>query len=63
MLTASFSSGIIATPQTDQYMGSDYAAGSRLDPDAIADAYLYLHNQDKTCWTQELDLRPSLEKF
>lgn len=34
-----------------------------LAPAAIAEAYLHLHQQPRSAWTQELDLRPSLEKF
>ena len=34
-----------------------------LDPDAIADSYWHLHRQPRSAWTQELDLRPSSEKF
>lgn len=34
-----------------------------LSPDAIADAYWYLHAQDRSAWTQELDLRPNVEKW
>lgn len=34
-----------------------------LSPAAIADAYYGLHTQDKTIWTQELDMRPYGEKF
>ena len=34
-----------------------------LDPDAIADAYFMLHSQPRSAWTQELDLRPWIEKF
>ena len=34
-----------------------------LDPDAIADAYWMLHQQPRSAWTQELDLRPWMEKF
>ncbi|SMF53999.1 NADP-dependent 3-hydroxy acid dehydrogenase YdfG [Tistlia consotensis] len=34
-----------------------------LDPAAIAETYLMLHRQHPTAWTQELDLRPSVEKF
>ncbi len=34
-----------------------------LAPDAIAEAYLYLHRQHRSAWTQELDLRPWTEKF
>lgn len=36
---------------------------SLLEPDAIAEAYLALHRQQRTAWTQELDLRPFVEKF
>lgn len=34
-----------------------------LDADAIAENYLNLHNQHRSAWTQELDLRPWVEKF
>lgn len=34
-----------------------------LAPEAIADAYWQLHNQPRSAWTQELDLRPHVEKF
>ncbi|RDI71680.1 SDR family NAD(P)-dependent oxidoreductase [Halopelagius longus] len=34
-----------------------------LDPDAIADAYWYLVEQDRSAWTLELDLRPNAEEF
>jgi NAD(P)-dependent dehydrogenase (short-subunit alcohol dehydrogenase family) len=36
---------------------------SRLDPEAIADAYLHLIAQSRSAWTQELDLRPWSERF
>lgn len=36
---------------------------SLLDPDAIADAYLAIHRQHRSAWTQELDLRPYIETF
>ena len=32
-------------------------------PDAIADAYWQLHNQQKSAWTHEMDLRPWLEAW
>jgi NAD(P)-dependent dehydrogenase (short-subunit alcohol dehydrogenase family) len=38
-------------------------AEDRLDPDAIADAYLYIHRQKRSAWTWEVELRPSVEKF
>jgi len=34
-----------------------------LDPDAIADAYWTLVEQDRSAWTLELDLRPHVEAF
>ncbi len=34
-----------------------------LAPDAIAEAYLYLHRQHRSAWSHELDLRPWIEKF
>ncbi len=34
-----------------------------LAPEAIAEAYYQLHAQPRSAWTQELDLRPCLEKF
>ena len=34
-----------------------------LNPDHIAEAYWYLHNQPRDAWTHELDLRPWMEKF
>ncbi len=34
-----------------------------LAPDAIAEAYYQLHVQPRSAWTQELDLRPCMEKF
>jgi hypothetical protein len=34
-----------------------------LDPDAIADTYWDLVEQDRAAWTLELDLRPHVEEF
>jgi NAD(P)-dependent dehydrogenase (short-subunit alcohol dehydrogenase family) len=36
---------------------------SLLDPDAIADVYLHLHQQPRSTWAHEVDLRPWTEKF
>ncbi len=41
----------------------DRDQGTLLSPAAIAEAYWQLHAQDRTAWTQELDLRPAVEKF
>ena len=51
--------GMIRPPGTDpEAAGDDY-----LDPDAIADAYWTLVEQDRSAWTPELDLRPHVEEF
>jgi NAD(P)-dependent dehydrogenase (short-subunit alcohol dehydrogenase family) len=34
-----------------------------LDPDAIAESYLYLLQQHRSCWTWEIEVRPWVEKF
>jgi NAD(P)-dependent dehydrogenase (short-subunit alcohol dehydrogenase family) len=34
-----------------------------LDPDAIAESYWHLHEQPRSAWTHELDLRPFKERF
>jgi len=34
-----------------------------LDPDAIANSYWHLVEQDRSSWTLELDVRPYLEEF
>jgi NAD(P)-dependent dehydrogenase (short-subunit alcohol dehydrogenase family) len=36
---------------------------SLLAPDDIAETYLHLHRQARSVWTQELDLRPWVERF
>ncbi|XP_024026065.1 uncharacterized protein LOC112092949 [Morus notabilis] len=34
-----------------------------MNPDALAQTYWHLHVQDRTAWTQEIDLRPSTSRF
>jgi NAD(P)-dependent dehydrogenase (short-subunit alcohol dehydrogenase family) len=54
--------GQIDTPRArEMFPGRDVS--TYLAPAAIAEAYWQLHLQDPTVWTQELDLRPSGEKF
>ena len=36
---------------------------SMLDPDAIADTYLAVLDQDRSAWTWEIELRPWVERF
>ena len=35
----------------------------RLSPDSVAESLYQLRVQDKTAWTHELDLRPSVERW
>jgi len=39
------------------------ALDSLLDPDAIAQSYLHVLQQQRSAWTQELEVRPWVEKF
>ena len=45
------------------YRADERGDDALLAPEAIAEAYLNLHEQPRSAWTQELDLRPCLEKF
>lgn len=54
--------GQIATPrQVKAQPDRDHM--SFLDPDQLAEQYWNLHTQHKTVWTQELDVRPFVEKW
>lgn len=44
------------------YLDSLGEEGS-LSPDAIAEAYWHVHNQPRTAWTHEMDLRPFKENW
>jgi NAD(P)-dependent dehydrogenase (short-subunit alcohol dehydrogenase family) len=44
-------------------LAKERAPDGLLDADAIAENYLNLHRQHRSAWTQELDLRPWVEKF
>jgi NAD(P)-dependent dehydrogenase (short-subunit alcohol dehydrogenase family) len=37
--------------------------GRLMDPDSIGETYWQLHQQPRDAWTQELDIRPSLETW
>lgn len=45
------------------HLAGDRAQDGLLEPEAIAENYLHLHTQHRSSWTQELDLRPWVEKF
>lgn len=51
--------------QSERYahLVKERPADGLLDPDAIARSYLHLHQQQRSAWTLELDLRPWCEKF
>lgn len=54
--------GQIDSPRTrERSLGRPVAA--YLDPAAIAETYWMLHAQPRSAWTQEIDLRPSVETF
>ncbi len=54
--------GQINTPSISEMM-PDREEHTLLSPDAIAETYWQLHSQDRTAWTLEADLRPSVESF
>ena len=51
--------------RSDQYghLMEERGPDSLLDPDAIAAQYLQVHQQPRSAWTFELDLRPWTERF
>ncbi|PLB45064.1 NAD(P)-binding protein [Aspergillus steynii IBT 23096] len=53
--------GIIATEMTKGY--KDDTPDAKIDPNAIAEAYWFLHTQPRSAFTQELDLRPYCESW
>lgn len=54
--------GQIDTPRVRE-MWPEREEHTMLSPDAIADNYWWLHAQDPTTWTLEMDLRPAVEQF
>jgi NAD(P)-dependent dehydrogenase (short-subunit alcohol dehydrogenase family) len=58
--------GLIDTAFAREHFAQRVADGgpdSILNPDHIADAYWWLHQQPRDAWTFELDLRPSVEPW
>jgi len=54
--------GVIDTPWSKSVVNGGKEDG-KIDPNAIADSFWHLHTQPRSSWTQELDLRPFIEKF
>jgi NAD(P)-dependent dehydrogenase (short-subunit alcohol dehydrogenase family) len=52
--------GGIASERQDR---KDDGSDRMLDPDAIAEAYLQFHNQHRSAWAWEVELRPWVETF
>jgi len=48
-----------STPQR----AAEAGANGLLDPQVIAETYWQLHQQHRSAWTHELDLRPYKEAF
>jgi len=57
--------GGILTDNTKSYASDEVLNNPDLllKPEGIAEAYMYLVNQDRSTWTWELDLRPAHEKW
>jgi len=55
--------GVIDIPRTREWPVNGGVPDGKIDPDAIADSYWYLHTQPTSHFTQELDCRPYVEKF
>jgi len=53
--------GVIDIERTKHYKFDHPDA--KISPDAIADSYWYLHTQPRTCFTNEIDIRPYIEKW
>ena len=53
--------GVIDIPRTAGYKFEHEDA--KIDPEAIADSYWFLHTQPRTSFTWEIDIRPYVEKW
>jgi len=55
--------GVIDIPRTRDWPVNGGVEDGKINSDAIADSYWYLHTQPRSHFTQELDCRPYVEKF
>ena len=54
--------GLIDSPGTHALPVAQQRPDAVMDPEKIADAYWYLHTQDRSVWTHELQLTPHVTK-
>ncbi|THW09746.1 NAD(P)-binding protein, partial [Aureobasidium pullulans] len=54
--------GVIDIPRTKDWL-KDMPPEAKIEADAIAEAYWNLHTQSKRAFTNEIDIRPMLEKW
>lgn len=54
--------GFIDSPGTRELAMAKANPGILIDPTKIADSLYYLHTQDRTCWTHEIQLTPNVSK-
>jgi len=55
--------GVIDTPKSKGWNVNEGKEDGKMSPDAISEAYWFLHTQHRSTFTQELDMRPWVEKF
>ena len=54
--------GVIDIPRTKEWL-ADKPPEAKIDAEGIAEAYWGLHVQSKRAFTNEIDIRPMLEKW
>jgi len=54
--------GVIDIPRTKEFL-KEAGPDAKISPDAIADAYWYLHTQPRSAFIWEIDIRPFVEKW
>jgi NAD(P)-dependent dehydrogenase (short-subunit alcohol dehydrogenase family) len=54
---------ILSEARGGRYSEGERGADALLKPEAIAEAYWFLHQQPRSAWTHEMDLRPWVETF
>jgi hypothetical protein len=48
---------LVRSPRSSRAGGAGDPAAAGADPDAVAQSYWHVHAQDKSAWTQEMDIR------